>query len=67
MKLDRKKIRIAMIKAGISFKDLAERYGASKQRVTAIANSCMVRPATAEKLARCLGCDLNDILQDDES
>lgn len=62
-RLDRTKIRIAMIKQGVNFRELAERYGASQQRLSVIANSQTVKDETAGKLAKALDCDVLDIIE----
>ena len=63
VRLNEKKIRIAMINGDLRTKDVAHNYGASKQRIAAITNSKAVTVETADKLARALGVDVLEIIE----
>ncbi len=64
MKLSREKLDIQIAKNCITVPELAKNYGVSAQRIRMILNSKKVAPVTAGKLAKALGCDVTEILED---
>ena len=64
MELNRNKINLAMARKGFGITNLAKVYGVSSQRMRIILNSRKVSPATAGKLAKALGVDVTEILED---
>lgn len=64
MKLSREKIDLFMAKKAWDAPDLANAYGATRQRINNILNARQVRPKTAGKLAQALGVDVTEILED---
>ncbi len=64
MYLDRDKINVAMARKSYNVAKLAEVYGVSAQRMRTILNSRKVSTATAGRLAKALGVDVTEILED---
>ena len=64
MNLNRDKINIAMARNETSVTALANAYGVSRARMNVILNSAKVSPATAGRLAKALGVDVTEILED---
>lgn len=64
MKLSREKLDIQIAKNCWTVSELAKNYGVSAQRIRMILNSKQVAPVTAGKLAKALGCDVTEILED---
>ena len=64
MYLDRDKINMAMARKSYNIAKLAEVYGVSAQRMRTILNSRKVSTATAGRLAKALGVDVTEILED---
>lgn len=64
MKLSREKLDIQIAKNCLTVSELAKNYGVSAQRIRMILNSKQVAPVTAGKLAKALGCDVTEILED---
>lgn len=65
MILSRTKIDTALAKKEMTVQQLAESYGASKNRIYVIMNSRNVSHVTAGKIARALGVDVTEILADE--
>lgn len=63
MRLSREKINLAMARANFTVTKLALAYGVSSQRMQVILNSKRVTPATAGKLAKALGVDVTEIIE----
>lgn len=64
MKLSREKLDIQIAKNCWTVSELAKNYGVSAQRIRMILNSKQVAPVTAGKLAKALGYDVTEILED---
>ena len=64
MGLDRDKINVAMARKSYNIARLAEACGVSPQRMRTILNSRKVSPATAGRLAKALGVDVTEIIED---
>lgn len=64
MRLSKKKIKLIMARNELSTAELAKRCGLTRQRVCCIFNSVSVRPETAGKIARALGVDVTEIIED---
>ena len=64
MYLDRDKINVAMARKSYNVAKLAEVYGVSAQRMRTILTSRKVSTATAGRLAKALGVDVTEILED---
>jgi len=68
MLLDRTKVKLAMLRAGIStYAELAERVGCSRQNLSSIISRGSCAPATLAKLAAALGVDPAELLEDTHS
>lgn len=66
MQLSRNKIDLLMAKQKMTVDKLAERYGASRNRIQVIFNSSNVTPRTVGKLAEALGVEPEDIMVTEE-
>ena len=66
LQLSRNKIDLLMAKQQITGEALAERYGASRNRIQIILNSASVTPRTVGKLAAALGVEPEDIIVKEE-
>ena len=66
MKLDRKKVNLALARKGWTQVDLAEAYGATRQRIGMILNSRSVTPVTVGKMSAALEVDPTEILENSE-
>ena len=64
MKLDSKKVQLAWARSEMTTTQLASKYGCTQQSMTALLNRTKVNPVTAGKLARALGVDVTEILED---
>lgn len=67
MKLDKRKVDIALAKKGCTKTELAKNYGmhgVSRSRLSVILNSLEVTPATAGKIAAALDVNVTDIIED---
>lgn len=65
MKISRRKIDIVLARNKMTIPQLTESYGVSRARMFAILNSQSVTPATVGKLADALGCDVEDIIEEE--
>ena len=64
MELSRKKINIALAKKTMTVTKLAEVYGVSRARMNIILNQREVTPVCAGRIAKALGVDVTDILEE---
>ena len=65
MKADRKKLELAKARACMDTADLATVAGLPRPTVNNIIAGRSVRPATLGRIARALGCDPADIIQEE--
>ena len=65
MKLCREKINLIMAREQLSISDIATKCNRSKQRVCSIFNSVKVMPKTAGIIAKALGVDVTEIIEDE--
>ncbi len=63
MKINRKKINIALVRKEMSVTTLAKIYGVSRARMNVILNSREVSPISAGRLAKSLDVDVTEILE----
>lgn len=63
MKLSAEKIELIRANKKITIQELADRYGASYQRVRSVINSKNVQAVTAGRLADALGVDVAEIIK----
>lgn len=64
MKISRDKIDLVMSRRQFTVTQLSKSYGVSRARMNVILNSVKVSPATAGRLAKALGVDVTEILED---
>lgn len=64
MKIDRKKLDIAMARKCLSMKDIMDAGMSSGTINGLIKNNYMVQPKTAGRLAKAIGCDVTEIIED---
>lgn len=64
MKVSRSKIDVARANRCMTVSDLAEAYGVSRQRMSIILSHREVTAVCAGRLARALGCDVTDIIEE---
>lgn len=64
MKLDREKVELARARKQMSITAMAESYGVSRARMNIILNQREITPICAGRLAKALGCDVTDIIED---
>ena len=64
MRLDRKKIDLSMARKSIAVSDLAKVYGVSRARMHTIICQRDVTTRTAGRLAKALGVDVTEIMED---
>lgn len=65
MKLDKKKYELARARACMSFNDVIK-AGVPKGTLCRVIGGEDVRPETIGKIARALGCDVAEILEDEQ-
>lgn len=63
MKLDRNKVELVRARKQMSVANIADTYGVSRARMNAILNQRNVTALCAGRLARALGCDVTDIIE----
>lgn len=63
MKLDRKKINVAMARKQMTIGDLAAAYGVSRNRINVLLNQREVSTKAAGRLAAALEVDVTEILE----
>lgn len=66
MRIDKRKLKLIMARQMITMELLAERAGISRQRLYAIQRSENIRPKTVGRIAKVLGVDENEILEDED-
>lgn len=64
MELSREKINLQMARKCWRVQDLAEAYGASRNRINILLNQREISVVTAGRLAKALGVDVTEILAD---
>lgn len=64
MELSREKINIAMARKQWNMAQLAKAYGVSRTRINSIMMQRRVTPACAGRMAKALGVDVTEILED---
>ena len=64
MKLEKKKIEIEMARRCITSKELQKKSGIPCGTYIKVVGGYNVKPETAGKLARALGCDVTKIMED---
>lgn len=64
MRLDKRKIQIFMARKSMKQKELAESAGVSRQTISYVMNGRSCRPEIAGRIARILGVDVTEILED---
>ncbi len=62
MKLNTREVQLARVRAGLSSRELAEKYGCSISRINSLMKKDSVHADTAGKLARALGVDVSEII-----
>lgn len=63
MRLDREKIKLLMARNDLTMAEIAKRCGKTKQRISCIFNSVNVTPKTAGQIAKALGVDVIEIIE----
>lgn len=63
MKLDRNKVELVRARKQMSVTNIADTYGVSRARMNAILNQRNVTALCAGRLAKALGCDVVDIIE----
>ncbi len=64
MKLNTANIQLIKARKGLRSKEIAERYGCSKSFINMVIKKDSVRTETAGKLAKALGVDVTEIIQE---
>lgn len=62
MELNREKVNLALARKQMSVTQLAEAYGVSRARINVILNSRRITCVCAGRLAKCLDCDVTEII-----
>lgn len=65
MKLDKKKLEIAMARAKLNRDTLAVKSGLPHPTVCTVYSRCTCKPATAGRIAEALGVDVTEILAEE--
>lgn len=65
MKLSKLKIEIAIANSGYNMQELANRAGISRQRWHVLVNQREIRPVCAGKIAKALGVNVTELLEED--
>ena len=65
MRISKQCVLIAMAKAEMNIKKLAERIGMKPQNLSAILSRGTCRPETANKIAEGLGVEIREIMKED--
>ena len=66
MELSRTKINIVLARKQMTVQKLAEAYGVSRARINVLLNQREVSTVAAGRLAAALGCDVTEILEDEQ-
>lgn len=64
MKIDRRKLDIALARKDMTLADVAKAVGVSAVTIRCQAASESVLPKTAGRLAKAIGCDVTEIIED---
>lgn len=64
MKLDTRKVKLAWARTEKTAAQLAREYGCTQQGMISILNKKSVTPSTVGRLARVLGVDVTEIIED---
>lgn len=64
MKLNTRKVKLAWARTEKTAAQLAKAYGCTQQCMTSLLGKTSVTPATAGRLARVLGVDVEEIIED---
>lgn len=64
MKLDRDKINMELAQKTMTVTNLATKYGVSRSRMNVILNSKNVTPICAGRIAKALGVDVTEIIEE---
>lgn len=65
LKLNKKKILVLLARSGKTMTELAKDYGCTQQSISALLlRSDRVKPITAGKIAKALGVDVTEIIED---
>ena len=62
MELNRESVNLALARKQMSITQLAKEYGVSRARINVILNSRSITNVCAGRLAKCLNCDVADIV-----
>ena len=65
MTISDSKFEVAMARQAMTKTSLAEKSGMSRNRLNVVLNSKKVTPATVGRIAKALGVDVTDILEDE--
>ena len=66
MKASKRKVQIARARAGMTILDIAEKAGLPRITVSRAANGISVSPTNFGKIARALGVDVTEIVEDEQ-
>lgn len=66
MKINKKALQLAMARACLNRKELAEKAGIPEPTLQGAISRCSVRPATLGKISRALGVDPLEIMEQEE-
>ena len=64
MELNREKVNLALARKSMTVTDLADTYGVSRARMNVILNSRRITYVCAGRLAKALGVDVTEIIED---
>ena len=64
MKLSREKVDLQRARKNLTIEEMASIYGVSRTRLNVILNMREITPLCAGRLAKTLGCDVSDILEE---
>lgn len=64
MKINKEKLEIAMARAELNRNTLAEKAGMPIPTICNVYSRGTCKPATAGRIAKALGCDITEILED---
>lgn len=66
MKVNGKKLRLAMARACMNTADLSEKAEMPTQTINGVLRGRSIRPATLGRIAKALGVDVTEILEEEE-
>lgn len=64
MRLSKEKVQVCMARSEMSVKKLAVEYGCTTQFINSLFLRRSVRPSTAGRIAKALGVDVTEIIED---